>query len=171
MNPEERYAEEAPFPTTADFDSTFAYFFNEQRRRAYNSTNGLSNEDLSLQPGHGGWSIGEILSHQLYLLRFMANTLEPGSTKDLPDTDVGEQGAWKIEVITAERERLWDHLAEVFGGMTADGLMEKRPDLPPDHWADWPVFMRILRPLIDYATHIGQVNYARRQLGKPVERV
>ena len=66
---------------------------------------------------------------------------------------------------------LWDRLEEVFARMTPEGLMEKRPNLHPESWADWPVFMRFLRPLIDYATHIGQVNYARRQLGKPVKRV
>jgi hypothetical protein len=76
-----------------------------------------------------------------------------------------------LEVIVAERERLWDLLESVFRRMTPEGLMEKRPNLHPERWAEWPVFMRFMRPLIDYATHIGQVNYARRQLGKPVKRV
>ncbi len=171
MNLEERYAGEAPTPSAADFDETFAYFFNEQRRRAYNSTDGLTDDDLSHLPGHGGWSIGQILAHQLHLLRFMAETLEPGSTSALPATEIGAEGDWNVGAIIEERERLWDHLAEVFARMTPEGFMEKRPGFPPEHWADWPVFMRFLRPLIDYATHIGQVNYARRQLDKPVKRV
>jgi len=171
MNLENRYANEAPAPTAANYDETFAYFFNEQRRRAYNSTDGLSNDDLSHSPGHGAWSIGEILSHQLYLLRLMAENLEPGSMAQLPEADIGTDGRWNLKAIVTERERLWDELEVVFGRMTPEGQMEKRPGVPPESWADRPAFMRFLRPLIDYATHIGQVNYARRQLGKPVGRV
>lgn len=171
MDLAERYAGEAPFPTAANFDQTFAYMFNEQRRRAYNSTDGLSDAELSQYPNHGGWSIGEILAHQLYLLRFMAETMEPGSTSQLPKSQIGAEGAWNLDVIIAEREILWDRLEAVFAKMTPDGLMETRPNLNPAGWAEWPVMMRVLRPLIDYATHIGQVNYARRQLGNPVKRV
>jgi len=39
---------------------------------------------------------------------------------------------------------------------------------PPDSWGEWSLLMRILRHLADLATHIGQINYARRQLGRPV---
>jgi uncharacterized damage-inducible protein DinB len=171
MNLADRYAIEAPAPAAANYEETFAYLFNEQRRRAYNSSDGLSNDDLNHAPGHGAWSIGEILSHQLYLLRMMAENLEPGSMAQLPEADIGTEGHWELEAIIAERERLWDELAAVFARTTPEQQMEKRPGVHPQSWADRPAFMRFLRPLIDYATHIGQVNYARRQLGKPVGRV
>jgi hypothetical protein len=165
-----RYEDEAPTPTAANFEEAFAYLFNEQRRRAFNSTNGLTGADLSADPGNGAWSIGEILKHQLQLLRLMAENLEPGSTKDFGKPAIGEPGAWDLNAIVAERERLWDHLAAVFARTSADSLMEKRPGVRPEPWAEWPAFMRFMRPLVDYATHIGQVNYARRQLGNPVTR-
>jgi len=171
MDLEKRYSGEAPTPTAANFDESFAYFFNEQRRRAYNSTDGLTDDDLNVEPGNGGWSIGQILAHQLYLLQLMAENLEPGSTSALFGSQIGEAGSWNLAAIVKEREQHWDLLTAVFSRTTPDGLMEKSPNLRPESWVEWPVFMRFLRPLIDYATHIGQVNYARRQLGKPVKRV
>ena len=171
MDLAERYAGEAPYPTAADFEQAFVYMFNEQRRRAYNSTDGLTDSEINQDPGHGGWSIGEILAHQLNLLRFMAETMAPGSTAHLPQSKIGVAGARNLDAIIAEREILWDHLETVFAKMAPDELLGKRPNLNPAGWADWPVLMRFLRPLIDYATHIGQVNYARRQLGNPVKRV
>ena len=39
---------------------------------------------------------------------------------------------------------------------------------PPDSWGAWPILMRILRPLAGLAAHTDQVNYARRQVGRPV---
>ena len=66
------------------------------------------------------------------------------------------------------REQLNERFRKVLPGITTDQLMQKRPDMPPTAWAEWPILMRILRPLTDLATHTGQVNYARRQLGKPV---
>lgn len=167
----EKYSGEAPTPEAPTYEAAFAYFFNEMRRRSFNSTDALRDEDLSVDPGHGSWSIGEILKHQLHLLRFMAETLEEGASTTVEKTDIGTRDGWNLQAMIAERELLWDHLADVFARATPISMMGKRQGLPPERWADWPVFMRFMRPLIDYATHIGQVNYARRQLGKPVARV
>jgi hypothetical protein len=170
MSALDRYEHEASTPAAPALHETIRYVFDETQRRAYHSTKGLTAEDLSHEPGHGAWSIGAILHHQLRLVRFITHTLEPGSVEDLPLPDIGQDGRWNPAAIVAYREVLAERFREVFARVSDETLMGARPDVPPPGWADWPVLMRILRPLTDLATHVGQVNYARRQLGKPVER-
>ena len=168
MKPEERYLPEAPAPTEASLHETLRYLFDETQRRMYVSTEGLSDGDLSVDPGHGAMSIGGIVNHQLRLVRFMTETLKPGSTEDLPDADIGGPGAWWLDAIKKQRETLNQRFREVLASLPEPAFMEKRDGMPPGQWAEWPVLMRLLRPMADLAHHAGQVSYARRQLGKPV---
>lgn len=170
MNPADRYRDEAPAPQAATLHETVRYQFDETQRRAFHSTDGLTDADLSVDPGNGAWSIGQILKHQLFLVRFITETLKPGSTDDIPKENFGPDGAWDLAGMCGHREVLNERCREVFSATPPDALLEKRPDMPPEQWADWPVLMRIQRPIVDIATHVGQVNYARRQLGKPVGR-
>jgi len=168
---EKKYAGEAPAPDEAAFQEVIRYIFEEIQRRGYNSVNGLTDEDLNVEPGQGAWSIGEILKHELDLIRFFTESIEPGATGDIMSPDVGEKGDWNLDAILPFREVLGERFLEVLTRATPESLMATHPDMPPKAWASWPALMRMLRPLIDYATHVGQVNYARRQLGKPVEKI
>jgi hypothetical protein len=168
MTPSERYAREAPAPAAPTLHETVRYLFDELQRRAYHSTLGLTDEDLNVDPGHGAWTIGRILQHQLFLVQFMTEKLRRGSTQDLPQYSPHPQGPLLLDTILEQRETLGERFQSVFAEIAPESLMKKCPEMPPDGWAEWPALMRILRPLTDLATHVGQVNYARRQLGKPL---
>lgn len=146
------------------------YSWDEIARRWYHSTDGLTNEDLSHDPGAGAWSIGEIVKHMFVLQVMVIESLEPGSGRGVERPDIGEPGAWNLDAMWAYRESLNETFREVWARTAPETLMEKRPGMQPDKWEDWPVAMRMMRPFIDMATHVGQINYARRQLGKPVGR-
>ncbi len=165
-----RYETEAPVPTSATAHETIRYLFDEAQRRAYHATKGLDDILVNTELGQGTWSIGSIVHHQLNLVRFITQTLEPGSLMDLPMPDeVGRPGAWRLEPLLAYREALAVRFREVIERTPVEALMEKRA-LPPESWAEWPVLMRVLRPLLDLGSHTGQINYARRLLGTPVEK-
>ncbi len=168
-DPLQRYEREAPAPTAATLRETIRYLFDEIERRAYQSTKGLEDADLNADPGHGAMSIGALLQHQLALVRFLIHHLDPQAAAALPNpTGIGKEGDWHLAAIVPFRETLNERFRAIFAAATDETLMSKRPDLFPKEWAEWPVLMRLLRPLADIATHVGQVNYARRQLGKPL---
>jgi hypothetical protein len=170
MNSDQRYAGEAPAPAEASMGEALLYAFNETARRAYHSTDGLDAADFDLDPGAGAMSIGELQRHQAFLLRLMIETVEPGASGAVPKAAIGEPGAWDVEAFAVQREALNEQFRAVWSRCNYESLMEKRPGQPPDHWAEWPALMRLMRPMVDVATHVGQVNYARRQLGKPVAK-
>jgi len=70
----------------------------------------------------------------------------------------------------ARRQTFGEHFLEELDTFPEERWMEKPAisfaTLP--EWEKWPVLQRVLRPLDDYATHVGQVYYARRLLGKPL---
>ncbi len=170
-DPYERYQSEAPAPAAATLRETVRFVFDEIQRRAWHSTDGLTDADLNHDPGHGAFTIGDILHHQLGLVRFYIYNLDATALEDLPiPPEVGSKGDWHLAGIIPYRERLAMKFRKVFADASDEYLMSKRPDLRPEAWADFPVIMRLMRPLADLATHVGQVNYARRQLGKPVSR-
>lgn len=169
MHPSEKYEREAPAPAAPTMREAIRYIFDEIERRSWQSVKGLTDADLNEDPGERAMSIGANLHHQLGLIRFLIYTMDPKGTEDLPLlSSIGEKGDWHLAPILAYRETLCARFHRVFTEITDDALMGRRPDLFPTQWAEWPVLMRILRPLVDRATHVGQVNYARRQLGKPV---
>ncbi len=162
------FPHEAPTPSEATFSETICYFHNENERRAAESVAGLTAAEVNHDPGHGAWSIGALLKHQLDLLNLITNTLKPGSTGDVPAPELGTEGDWNLDAIMTYRHTLADRFMEVFDAMAPEEFMETRPEAYPPRWGEWPVMMRMLRPLLDMSTHIGQVNYARRQLDNPV---
>ncbi len=172
VDPRERYQREAPVPTAPTMRETIRYVFDEIQRRAWHSTDGLVDADLNHDPGNGAMTIGAILHHQLLLVRFYIYNLDPGVLEEMPiPPEVGSEGDWHIAGFIPYREKLAERFRRALAASTDEAWMAKRPDLrAPEGWEDWPVLMRVLRPLTDLATHVGQVNYARRQLGKPVGR-
>ena len=128
----------------------------------------LTNADINHIPEHGAMTIGKLLNHQNNLIRMMTETLRAGATADLPAADAGEEGAWKVAGLMAARLALAGRFRETLRATPESEFMKKRPDAPPVKWAEWPVLMRVLRPLVDMSHHTGQVAYARRQMGKPV---
>ena len=162
------FPHEAQTPTGATFTETVHYYFRENERRSTQSTNGLTPENLNHDPGHGSWSIGMLLKHQLDVMGLMIENLKPGSTTDLGKPEIGSEGQWNLDGILTHRAALSERFFEVFDAMDEDEFLEKRPGVYPPHWEEWPVIMRMLRPLLDIATHVGQVNYARRQLDNPI---
>jgi len=168
MDAQDRYAGPPPNPAQASLHTLVAYAHDEIARRWYHATSGLDQDDFNAEPGNDAWTIGEIYKHQLYLMVMIIENITPGEGKAVPRPDIGEPGAWDIEAMHAYREELNEKFRHIWANTNPDTLMEKRPDMRPEHWADWPVLTRFMRPLIDVATHIGQINYARRQLGKPV---
>lgn len=159
---------EAPTPTDASFHEVVHYFFNENERRADESVDGLRESDVNHDPGHGAWSIGMLLKHQAQLIYLMTNNLKPGSADDVAAPDLGSEGAWNLENLIAHRKALGARYLEVFDSLPLEEFMTTRPGVHPDRWGEWPALMRMLRPLLDISTHIGQVNYARRQLDNPI---
>ena len=107
-----------------------------------------------------------LLKHQLDLI---TNNLKPASIDDIKAPDIGEEGNWKLDAMITHRKVLSARFFEVFDSLSPDEFMETRPGVYPPGWGEWPLIMRMLRPLLDIATHIGQVNYARRQLDNPVK--
>ena len=162
------FPNEAPTPTEASFHEVIRYFFNENERRAEESVDGLSADEVNHDPGHGAWSIGMLLKHQVQLIYLMTNNLQPGSADDVPASDMGSEGAWNLENLMAYRKALGERFLQVFNGLPQEEFMTTRPGVYPDRWGEWPALMRMLRPLLDISTHVGQVNYARRQLDNPV---
>ena len=162
------FPNEAQTPTGATFRETVYYFFRENERRAKQSTDGLTQENVDHDPGHGSWSIGMLIKHQLDLIGLMTDNLTPGSMKNIEAPDIGAEGNWNLEAMLLHRSTLSDHFLEVFDALSEEKFMDTRPGVYPPHWEEWPVLMRMLRPLLDISTHIGQVNYARRQLDNPI---
>jgi hypothetical protein len=94
--------------------------------------------------------------------------IDPKAHEGLPiPPEIGKEGDWHLAAILPYRETLNERFRQVFAAASDETLMSRRPELFPEEWAEFPVLMRVLRPLTDIATHVGQVNYARRQLGKP----
>ncbi len=166
----ERYAGEAVAPSAGTLHEMLRYAWDDIARRWYHSTDGLTKEDFSHDPGAGAMSIGEIFRHQLMLQTLIIENIEPGASGSVEHGDLGEPGAWYLDALFEYREGLNDCFREVWSRVTPERLMEKRPGLPPEKWAEWPAAMRMMRPFVDLATHVGQINYARRQMGKPVAR-
>lgn len=166
----ERYEREADPPAETTLRETVRFLFDEIQRRAYQSTKGLTLEQVNFQPDQGGWSIGEILGHQLRLVAFITNTLKPGSITPPAQAELGEPGNWDLEKILRIREEEAERFRQVWAELDESILSGLRPDLPPQAWAGWTIHQRFLRPLTDLATHVGQINYIRRQLGNPVGR-
>lgn len=83
------FPNEAQTPTAATFREATLYYFRENERRAAQSVNGLTAENVNHDPGHGSWSIGMLLKHQLDLIGLITNNLQPGSTKDFAAPDIG----------------------------------------------------------------------------------
>ena len=163
-----QFPNEAPTPQAATLHEVIRYYVNENERRAAESAAGLTPDEVNSDPGHGAWGIGQLVKHQNDLVGMVTETLKPGSTKDLALPDVGTTGDWNLENLMAARRQLTERFFEVFESVTPEDLMGVQPEAYPPRWAEWPILMRILRPILDIATHIGQVNYARRQLGNPV---
>ena len=163
-----RYEAEAGAPAEPTLREAVRFLFDEIARRAYQSTKGLTDEQIRHDPGGGSWSIGAILGHQLRLVAFITNFLRPGSVEPPPPGAICQEGHLDFESFLRERERLNEKFREIWAAVDDATLMGTRPEMPPAHWAEWPVLMRCLRPLTDLATHVGQVNYLRRQLGNPV---
>jgi len=111
---------------------------------------------------------GRLLTHLNHLIRLVTEPIQAGSTQSLDLPDIGGEGTWNLDAIMEARQQLAARFFEVFDALDEPALMERRPDAYPPRWAEWPLLMRMLRPILDIATHIGQVNYARRQLGNPV---
>lgn len=168
MTPEERYTR-LDLSDSATMHGTVDYLFEEIARRSFQSTRGLTAADLDVDPGHGAMTIGELIKHEHQLLRVILENLRPGASKEVARFEIGGPGGWDFDQMLAYREALNDKFREVWPTVTADALLERRPSMPPQAWEAWPVLMRFMRPLIDLATHVGQINYARRQLGNPVQ--
>ncbi len=164
-----RYEIEAPAPAGITMHETIRYLFDEALRRVYHASKGLDDRLINEDLGHGAMTIGAILQHQLRLIRFITLTIEPGSLDDLPSPDFGPEGSWHFEPMLEHREVLAERFRTVLARAPESAFLERRT-LPPEPWKEWPVLMRVLRPLTDFSTHTGQVNYIRRLLGKPVER-
>ena len=164
----QRFPNEAPTPQAATLHEVIRYYVNENERRAEESVEGLTADQVNHDPGHGAWSIGQLLKHQYDLIGMVTEALRIGSTKNLEVLDIGGEGDWNLDHLMAARRTLAECFFEVFNSMETEELMGLQPDANPPRWAEWPILMRILRPILDIATHIGQVNYARRQLGNPV---
>lgn len=170
MTPEERYTT-LPITDEATLHSIIDYLFEEIARRSFQSTQGLNAADLDVDPGQGAMTIGELIKHEHQLLRLILENLQPGASKELPRFDIGGPGGWHLDAMLAYREALNGKFREVWPTVSADTLMALRAEMPPEGWAAWPVLMRFMRPLVDLSTHVGQINYARRQLGKPVTKL
>jgi hypothetical protein len=162
------FPNEAQTPTAANFREAIYYFFHENERRATQSTKGLTQENVNHDPGHGSWSIGMLIKHQLDLIGLMTNNLTPGAIKNIQVPEIGEEGNWNLQAMISHRETLAQCFLETFAALPEEKFMDTRPGVYPPHWEEWPVIMRMLRPLLDISTHIGQVNYARRQQGNPI---
>lgn len=168
MTPEERYTR-LEMSDSATLHSTVDYLFEEIARRSFQSTRGLTAADLDADPGHGAMTIGALIKHEHLLLRMILENLRPGSSKEVARFEIGGPGGWNLDNMLAYREALNEKFREVWPSIAAETLLERRPATPPPAWDQWPVLMRFMRPLIDMATHVGQINYARRQLGNPVQ--
>lgn len=162
------FPNEAITPQDATAHEVIRYYVRENERRAAESAAGLTAEQVNNDPGNGAWSIGGLLKHQNDLLRMLAESIEAGCTKDLGLPDIGAEGNWNLDALMDARAILAARFFDIFGALDNAALMELRPDAYPPRWAEWPLLMRLLRPILDIATHVGQVNYARRQLGNPV---
>ena len=165
-----RYESETTPPADLSQKETVRFLFDEIQRRAYHSTKGLTAEQVNHTPAPGSWCIGEILGHQLRLVAFFTNFVRPGTLVPPAPESLGEPGRWELEAILEIRERQNEAFRRVWSEVGEAELLGKRPDMPPPAWAEWTVIQRLLRPLTDLSTHVGQVNYIRRLLGNPVGR-
>jgi len=171
-DPAVKYAGEASAPTGHTARDLVRYAFCEEMRRLYHAARGLGDEDLNAAMPNGANSVGWILAHINGLIRFMAEPIAPGqmAAAGLDESRCVEQregGPWYCAGPLAEtRERLAERFLAILDRTPDDRWLARVPEMPPPAWADWPVLMRVGRPLVDLATHVGQVSYLRRVLGK-----
>ena len=165
---EERFGAASTPPGKTGAIDAMRFWFDEIERRAFRATRGLTDADVNADPGHGAMTIGQLLNHHNGLIRAAGETLKPGSMADLPAAE--KPVSWNLEDLCKRRDALDDRLRAVFDTVPPDTLMEKRPDMKPDAWRDMPAFARVIRFLNDMAHHTGQVIYARRELGRPVDK-
>ena len=174
------YTREAASPQEVGTKAVISWLFRDAQRRAYWSTYGLTDEDINHDFGRGTRTIGAIVAHQIGLIRFMvahlnpdaaaqmtADTLHPAEGLADPDTDPLR---FRLDSLVERRQTFGARFLEELNAFPEARWMEKPAisfvELPA--WEKWPILQRVLRPLDDYATHVGQVYYARRLLGKPL---
>lgn len=168
------YTREAASPQEAGTKAAISWLFRDAQRRGYWSTYGLTDEDINHDFGQGARTIGAIVEHQIGLIRFMVAHLNPDAAKQMrmdglaaPETDPRR---FRLDSLVERRQAFGERFLEELTAFPQQRWLEKPTisfaKLP--EWEKWPILQRVLRPLDDYATHVGQVYYARRLLGKPL---
>lgn len=170
----DQYTHEAVSPQEPGTKAVISWLFRDAQRRAYWSTYGLTDEDINHDFGQGARTIGAIVAHQIGLIRFMVAHLNPDAAKQMtmdglanPETSPRR---FRLDALVERRQGFGERFLQELNAFPEQRWMEKPAisfaKLP--EWKKWPVLQRVLRPLDDYATHVGQVCYVRRLLGEPL---
>jgi uncharacterized damage-inducible protein DinB len=122
------------------------------------ATEGISAVDLTFRPAEGCMSLGELLSHVLELLSWLAQSLGlPAKYELLRSADPDILRARTLELAAA--------LAARFKAMTESEVAAVR--VRSSKGDRLPVWNIINGPLSDSLTHIGQILAWRRIAGSP----
>lgn len=122
------------------------------------ATEGISPADLPFRPAEGCMSLGELLSHVLELLSWLAQSLGlPAKYELLRSADP--------DIVRARTLELAAGLAARFKTMTESEVAAVR--VRSSRGDRLPVWNIVNGPLADSLTHIGQILSWRRMAGSP----
>ena len=128
----------------------------------------LRDDVFRAEPGGNCNSILGIGRHLLMLRRFQIILLQSPLAERVDDPDtVDGMDELKSKLATATellRTAISEHEPE-------DWHADPSSDAPrPGPWSDEPTLQRFVRPLNDFANHLGAIRAIRRSRGNPAER-
>ena len=151
-------------PTEAIRDALLAVLDN-QATRTEAAFEDLSEEVFRARPGGTCNSILEITRHLVGLRIFQQRLLGHAQAGETEPKSLDSQ-AGLLEALGHEHARL----REAVAGHPADDWCT-RPAAPREGpWGDEPTLNRVVRPLNDFANHLGAVRAIRRIMDSPAER-
>ena len=144
---------------------TLLAVLDNQVARTGRAFEGLQSDVFDASPGGDCNSIRGIGEHLLQLRKFQLKLLE----SPLAD-EVAEPGCVQSpESLAAKLAEATDLLRQAIAAHDTDDWFRK-PDSPrKGPWPEDPTIERFVRPLNDFASHLGGIRTIRRIIGNPAE--
>ncbi len=160
-----RFNEMGDHPEKFSICTSISQTLNGFAFRYFWATDGLSEDDLSYQPGNEGRTIYQTLNHIYKMIDFLGCTIE-GTPSDFPETDFG----FSLDEL---RENTLDRIEAIrdsCSSMADETLTEKKIKINFQGTpVEYPLWYLFNGPLPDAFYHLGQIVSFRRTIGKPVD--
>ncbi|MEM7229680.1 MAG: DinB family protein [Planctomycetota bacterium] len=154
---------ETALPAT---NATLIAIIENQVARTEAAFEGMDASILTAEPGHDCNSVLRIGHHLVGLRQFMLKLLESPRATNIASPD-------DIATIDQLLSAIHSATKEVIAGVRehdAEDWMRTPEATREGPWGDEPTLARFVRPLNDFANHLGSIRAIRRLMGNPNDR-